>query len=69
MPVGTVKIFNTVSGFGVIEPDGGGKDAFVHISAVQRAGLVDLRKGQRIQFDLEPGRGGKSAAENLVAMD
>ena len=69
MPVGTVKFFNTVSGFGVIEPDGGGKDAFVHISAVQRAGLVGLRKGQRIQFDLEPGRGGKSAAENLVAMD
>ena len=69
MPVGTVKFFNTVSGFGVIEPDGGGKDAFVHISAVQRAGLVGLRKGQRIQFDLEPDRGGKSAAENLVAMD
>ncbi len=69
MPVGTVKFFNTVSGFGVIEPDGGGKDAFVHISAVQRAGLVDLRKGQRIQFDLEPGRDGKSVAENLVSMD
>ena len=48
MPVGTVKFYNTVSGFGVIEPDGGGKDTFVHISAVQRAGLVDLREGQRI---------------------
>jgi CspA family cold shock protein len=69
MPVGTVKFYNTVSGFGVIEPDGGGKDTFVHISAVQRAGLVDLREGQRIQYDLEPGRDGKSAAENLVAMD
>ncbi len=69
MPVGTVKFFNTFSGFGVIEPDGGGRDTFVHISAVQRAGLVDLREGQRIQFDLAPGRDGKSAAENLVAMD
>ena len=69
MPTGTVKWFNPTKGFGFIEPDGGGADAFVHISAVERAGMSSLAEGQKIQYDVEPGRDGKSAAENLVALD
>ena len=69
MATGTVKWFNAAKGFGFIEPDGGGSDAFVHISAVERAGLSGLAEGQKVQFDLEPGRDGKSAAENLVVLD
>ena len=69
MATGTVKWFNATKGFGFIEPDGGGSDAFVHISAVERAGLSSLAEGQKIQYNLEPGRDGKSAAENLVALD
>ncbi|MDE0728392.1 MAG: cold-shock protein [Alphaproteobacteria bacterium] len=69
MATGTVKWFNATKGFGFIEPEGGGQDAFVHISAVERAGMSDLREGQKVQYDLEPGRDGKSAAENLVALD
>ena len=69
MATGTVKWFNATKGFGFIEPDGGGSDAFVHISAVERAGLSSLSEGQKIQYDVEPGRDGKSAAENLVALD
>ncbi|NQV87918.1 MAG: cold-shock protein [Woeseiaceae bacterium] len=69
MPTGTVKWFNSAKGFGFIEPEGGGSDAFVHISAVERAGMSDLREGQKIQYDLEPGQNGKSSAENLVALD
>ena len=69
MATGTVKWFNATKGFGFIEPEGGGQDAFVHISAVERAGMSGLREGQKIQYDLEPGRDGKSAAENLVALD
>ena len=69
MATGTVKWFNPSKGFGFIEPDGGGGDAFVHISAVEHAGLSSLAEGQKIQYDLEPGRDGKSAAANLVALD
>ncbi len=69
MPTGTVKWFNPVKGYGFIQPDDGSKDAFVHISAVERAGLSGLREGQKVEFDLVPGRNGKSSAENLVAGD
>ena len=69
MTTGTVKWFNTVKGYGFISPDDGGKDAFVHISAVERAGLDGLREGQKIEYELVPGRNGKSSAENLVVLD
>ncbi len=69
MPVGTVKWFNPTKGYGFIEPEEGGKDAFVHISAVERAGLHSLNEGQRVQYELTPGRDGKSSAENLVLLD
>ena len=69
MPVGTVKWFNPVKGYGFIAPEDGSKDAFVHISAVERAGLSSLREGQKIEFELVPGRDGKSSAENLVALE
>ena len=69
MPTGTVKWFNATKGFGFIEPDDGGQDAFVHISALERAGISGLSEGQKVQYDLEPGRDGKSAAGNLVAID
>ena len=69
MTQGTVKWFNPTKGFGVIEPDGGSKDAFVHISAVERAGLSGLQEGQRVQYDLEDGRDGKASAENLSIID
>ena len=55
-----------MKGYGFIEPEGGGKDAFVHISAVERAGLDDLKEGQRVQYELQTGKNGKQAAENLV---
>ena len=69
MTIGTVKFFNENKGFGFIEPEGGSKDAFVHISAVERAGMGTLTEGQKVSYDLEPGRDGKSAAENLKAAD
>ena len=69
MTVGTVKWFNPTKGFGFIEPEDGSKDAFVHISAVQSAGLKTLREGQKIEFELVPGHKGRSSAENLVAVD
>ncbi|MBC8268029.1 MAG: cold-shock protein [Rhodospirillaceae bacterium] len=69
MSVGTVKWFNPTKGFGFIEPEEGGNDAFVHISAVQKAGMDTLREGQKVEFELVPGDGGRSSAENLVAID
>ena len=65
MAIRTVKWFNPVKGFGFITPDEGGSDAFVHISAVERAGLSTLQEGQRVNYELQPGRNGKSSAENL----
>ena len=70
MPKGTVKWFNPDKGFGFIQPDDGGGDAFVHISAVERSGLNDLREGQKIEFELLPDRkSGKMSAENLKVID
>lgn len=69
MPVGTVKWFNLKKGFGFIEPEDGSKDAFVHISAVQRAGLTSLREGQKVEYELVTGNDGRSSAENLVVVD
>lgn len=66
MASGTVKWFNTQKGFGFIQPDDGGKDVFVHISAVQRAGMVSLNEGQKISFEVTTERG-KTAATNLQA--
>ena len=66
MPIGTVKFFNTTRGFGFIEPEGGSKDVFVHISAVESSGLGTLREGQRVSFDIVEERG-KNAAANLKA--
>ncbi len=65
MATGTVKWFNPEKGYGFIEPSEGGKDAFVHISAVERAGLSTLREGQKVSFELVEGRNGRSSAENL----
>ena len=69
MAKGTVKWFNSTKGFGFIQPDGGSKDVFVHISAVERAGLSTLDDGQKVTFDLERGRDGRESASNLVLAD
>ena len=66
MPVGTVKIFNPDKGFGFIQPDDGTTDSFVHISAVERAGMSTLNKDQRIQYELETDKRGRTSAVNLV---
>lgn len=68
MPEGTVKWFNPQKGYGFIQPDGGGQDVFVHISAVQAAGMSGLNEGQKVSFDLEPGQRGKVSAVNLKAV-
>ncbi len=67
MATGTVKWFNTQKGYGFIQPDDGGNDVFVHISAVERAGMMSLNEGQKISYELEKGRNGKYAAVNLQA--
>jgi len=67
MATGTVKWFNGDKGYGFIAPDGGGKDVFVHISAVEQAGMRGLNEGQRLTYDLKPDRG-KESAVNLVAV-
>ncbi len=69
MTIGTVKWFNSAKGFGFIEPEDGSKDAFVHISSVERAGIHSLNEGQKVEYELQPGRDGKSSAENLKLVD
>ena len=68
MAEGIVKFFNTTKGFGFIQPTTGGKDAFVHISAVERSGLSTLNEGQKVSYELETGRDGKKSATNLRAL-
>jgi len=69
MPVGTVKWFNETKGFGFIQPDEGGADAFVHITAVEKAGMRSLQENQRIAYDLQEDRPGKMSATNLRSAD
>ena len=69
MTTGTVKWFNPTKGYGFIEPSDGSKDAFVHISAVEQAGLTTLNEGQKVEYELVPREDGKSSAENLVVLD
>ena len=69
MTIGTVKFFNATRGFGFIEPEDGTKDAFAHISAVERAGLTTLSEGQKVSYELETGQNGKSYAENLSIVE
>ena len=65
MASGTVKWFNTTKGYGFIQPDGGGKDVFVHITALERAGLRELADNTKVTYELEEGRGGKVSAVDL----
>ncbi|WP_420606398.1 cold-shock protein [Novosphingopyxis sp.] len=65
MPTGTVKFFNSDKGYGFIQPEDGGEDSFVHISAVQAAGMDTLQKEQRVTYEIEQGRNGKKSAVNL----
>jgi|TARA_B110000902_G_scaffold223469_1_gene260322 CspA family cold shock protein len=69
MPLGTVKWFNTTKGFGFIEPEGGGNDVFVHISAVERAGMTSLADNQKINYELIEGRDGREMAGELSSAD
>lgn len=69
MAKGTVKWFNPTKGFGFIQPEGGSRDVFVHISAVERAGLQSLDDGQKVSFDVEAGRDGRESAANLQLID
>ncbi|MEO1167222.1 MAG: cold-shock protein [Pseudomonadota bacterium] len=65
MPIGKVKFFNEQKGYGFIEPEEGGNDAFVHMTAVQAAGMTTLKENQRVSYELEESRNGKMAATNL----
>lgn len=69
MPTGTVKFFDTEKGYGFIQPEEGGNDSFVHISAVQAAGMHTLDKNQRVNYEIETGRNGKASAVNLSNAD
>ncbi|WP_373089947.1 cold-shock protein [Sneathiella sp.] len=69
MATGTVKWFNPTKGYGFIAPEDGGSDAFVHISAVERAGLTTLQENAKVQYELVEGRNGKASAEELVLLD
>lgn len=69
MPMGTVKWFNTTKGFGFIEPEGGGNDIFVHISAVEQSGMTGLADNQKVSFELVEGRDGRQMAGNLSAAE
>ena len=69
MSVGTVKWFNASKGYGFIEPTEGGKDVFIHISALEKAGIASLNEGQKIHFDVVAGQNGKSSAENVKLAD
>jgi len=69
MPTGTVKWFDPVKGFGFIEPSDGGKDAFVHVSAVQKAGLNGLNEGQKVEYELIPDKRQRLSADNLRVLD
>jgi len=68
MSTGAVKWFNTAKGYGFIQPDDASKDVFVHISAVERAGMTGLQEGQKLTYELVRGRDGKTSAENLQAV-
>jgi CspA family cold shock protein len=68
MATGTVKWFNTTKGYGFIAPDAGGADVFVHITALEKAGLRQLNDGQKLSYDLDPGKNGKTSAVNLKLM-
>ena len=69
MITGTVKFYNSTKGFGFISPDDGGKDAFVHVSAVEQGGMNGLAEGQKLSYDLESGRDGRVSATNLQMAD
>ena len=69
MATGTVKWFNPVKGYGFIEPEDGGKDAFVHISAVERAGIGSLNEGQKVSYELQEGQNGKTSSEDLKIIE
>ncbi len=69
MTIGTVKWFNMGKGYGFIAPEDGSKDSFVHISALERAGISSLSEGQRVEYELQHGQNGKSSAENLKLVD
>lgn len=69
MPIGSVKWFNPAKGFGFIAPEDDGKDVFIHISALERAGISGLSEGQRIEYELGAGRDGRTSAENIRLVD
>lgn len=65
MTTGTVKFYNSTKGFGFVQPDDGSKDAFVHVTALERAGISGLNEGDKVNFDLETGRDGRASAVNI----